>query len=409
MSMCGGGRRRRSRGFVGNVENLVRAGRIYAADRLAWFAPALYTAPLVITEQCPGPACIDRYGRVYFNPHCIEKIHTLCGGESEKAVACIAYLWYHEICHWLREHFERAQEMAQGTVVQPYLWNIACDCEINDEVPEGLILPHFQGQIEPCLPATFGLEVGQIAECYYRQLQDNQKQSQGDRTEVEGRGDETDVQGVQTEDGDNQNKGVWASSAPLTSWDEGSGVHGQPGAWEVSAESEEVPRLTDFERAVLREEVARRILETAKERGNVPAGWMRWAREVCKPRVNWREKLKRVLRGAITQGFGQRLDYSFRRPNRRWEVYRPFVFPTLQGERRFRVACVVDTSGSMSEKDLSQAMAEVRGVLEQMRLPVVVIPCDAVPYEAVEVLTRSNWIESLKKLAGCGNGYGSGA
>ncbi|MCL6624705.1 MAG: VWA-like domain-containing protein, partial [Fimbriimonadales bacterium] len=185
-------------------------------------------------------------------------------------------------------------------------------------------------------------------------------------------------------------------------WDDGSGVHGQPRPWEVSSESAEVPSLTDFDRASLREEVARRILESAKERGDVPAGWVRWAKEVYKPKVNWRERLKRVLRGAITQGFGQRLDYSFRRPHRRSGIYHPFVFPSLHGERRFHIACVVDTSGSMSDEDLSQAMAEVRGVLELMRVRVTVIPCDAVPYEAVEVLTRSDWVKSLKELKGGG-------
>ncbi|MDW8052688.1 MAG: VWA-like domain-containing protein [Armatimonadota bacterium] len=152
----------------------------------------------------------------------------------------------------------------------------------------------------------------------------------------------------------------------------------------------------------MREEVARRILDAHKTRGTAPAGWVRWAEAVMQPRVNWREQLKRVVRGAINEGFGQRLDYSYRRPNRRAEIYKPFILPALQGEYRPRVAVVVDTSGSISDRELTQAMAEVRAVLEQLRTRITIIPCDAVPYEAVQVLTRRDWELMRGKMKGGG-------
>lgn len=142
--------------------------------------------------------------------------------------------------------------------------------------------------------------------------------------------------------------------------------------------------------------------EREKNRGTVPAGWVRWAEEVFKPKVNWREQLKRIVRGAITEGFGQRLDYSLRRPNRRASVYHPILMPSLRGEYKPRVTCIVDTSGSIGGKELAQAMAEVRGVLEQLRVPITVVPCDAVPYEAIEVLTKSDWLQATTKLRGGG-------
>jgi predicted metal-dependent peptidase len=331
---------------------------------------------------------------VYFNPAWVQKIYSLCNGDSPKVLAHLAFLWYHEISHWLREHSQRQADIG----AEANLWNIACDLEINDEVPRGLSLPRFPNEIEPCVPKSFRLEDGQTAEYYYRRLQ----QRAQERTFQQALGGTGSPQSQRSSKGRSAVESLSEGSFNPRFWDDGSGVHGQPRPWEVSSESAEVPSLTDFDRASLREEVARRILESAKERGDVPAGWVRWAQEVYKPRVNWRERLKRVLRGAITQGFGQRLDYSFRRPHRRSGIYHPFIFPSLHGERRFHIACVVDTSGSMSDEDLSRAMAEVRGVLEQMRVRVTVIPCDAVPYEAVKVLTRSDWVKSLKELKGGG-------
>lgn len=48
-------------------------------------------------------------------------------------------------------------------------------------------------------------------------------------------------------------------------------------------------------------------------------------------------------------------------------------------------------------------MAEVRSVLEQLHVPITVIPCDAVPYEAVQVLTRSDWLTLQQNMRGGGD------
>ena len=185
-------------------------------------------------------------------------------------------------------------------------------------------------------------------------------------------------------------------------WDEGSGVHGQARPWELPADDPSTNALSDFDRKLLQEEVARRIVEHQKERGAAPAGWLRWAEAILKPKVNWREQLKRIVRGVISEGLGHRLDYSYRRPHRRSAVYHPLYLPALQGEYKPRVACVVDTSGSISDRELTQALAEVRAVLEALRIPVTIIPCDAVPYEAIRVFDGSDWLKVRQGLRGGG-------
>jgi hypothetical protein len=186
-------------------------------------------------------------------------------------------------------------------------------------------------------------------------------------------------------------------------WDEGSGVHGQARPWELPADDPSTNALSDSDRQALQEEIARRIVEEhQKSRGMMPAGWLRWAEAILKPKVNWREQLKRIVRGVISEGLGHRLDYSYRRPHRRSAVYHPLYLPALQGEYKPRVACVVDTSGSISDRELMQSLAEVRAVLEALRIPVTIIPCDAVPYEAIRVFDGSDWLKVRQGLRGGG-------
>lgn len=338
--------------------DLIRAARLWAAENaLSWFAPALHAATPILCEQIPSLAALDRWGRVYFHPRRLER---LVGERAlHKVLPEVAFIWYHELAHLLREHASRADDMGAQSAV----WNMAADMEINDFLPEGLRYPVEE---QPIFPQHFGLPDGRVAEYYYLQLRDRQRAGEGD--------------------------------AP--SPDEGSGVHGEARHWEIPADTEEFPAWTEFDTASLRHQVAQEILR--KSRGELPGGWVRWAEEQLKPRVDWRKQLQRAVRGAIGDGMGQKLDYSFRRPHRRSSVYHPLYLPSLSGQYLPHVACVVDTSGSMSERELSQAMTEVRGVLEQVHARLTVIPCDAVPYEPVRVLQLSHLARARRALKGGG-------
>jgi len=407
------------------VEEWVRAARVYAADRVSWFAPALYAAPLHLTEALPAPAGVDRHGRVYFNPRWVVLLYEACGHNPQHLLQQLAHLWYHEVAHWLREHSARGEELR----AHPELWNIAADLELNDYLPEGMMYPTVEGKPLAMLPSDYHLPEGQIAEWYYHRLlqqaQQNSQSTQG-RQSSSGAGNRSSHSQRQPQSGSGkkqpqrgsgrqdpqsseqqQPQGSGSETPQQDSHDghrdEGSGVHGQPRPWELPADAPETHALNDFDRKALQEEVARRITEHQKSRGTVPAGWLRWAEEVLKPKVNWRERLRRILRGVISEGLGQRLDYSYHRPNRRAAVYHPIYLPSLsQGEYKPRIACVVDTSGSISDQELIQALAEVRGILTQLRIPVTIIPCDAVPYEAIRVFEDSDWLQVRRGLRGGG-------
>ena len=354
---------------VREVEQQLRMARAFAADQLPWFASALFSARLVVTEACPSLAAVDLGMRLYFNPRLVAAL--VAGVPSARRLRQLAFVWVHEISHVLRQHSDRASERC----VKPIPWNMACDMEINDAPWEGLEPP--RKSFAPLVPGDFGFPQGWLAESYYQRLKGRM---------------------VPTNRADAP---LAAHSDVPRSWDEGSGVHGQIRPWELTAHDEDAPAIPALEQLTLREQVARQIQEQ-KSRGNLPAGWVRWSEEALQPKVDWRELLKRRTRGAIVTGLGQRLDYGFQRPHRRADQYAPVIRPSLQGGYQPNIACVIDTSGSIGKRELAQALAEVRSVLKSLYAPIVVIPCDAVPYEPVRVLTDFAFADLRGKLRGGG-------
>jgi hypothetical protein len=148
------------------IEEWVRAARVHAAECVGWFAPALYAAPLHLSDALPAPAAIDRYGRVYFNPQWVARLYEACGQDRHALVRQLAQVWYHEVAHWLREHAARAQALHADA----RLWNLAADMELNDYLPEGMAYPSLGGEPLAVLPRRYNLPDGEIAEWYYQRL-----------------------------------------------------------------------------------------------------------------------------------------------------------------------------------------------------------------------------------------------
>lgn len=86
-----------------------------------------------------------------------------------EALQQIGFLWIHEISHILREHNQRAAEGA----VDPNIWNIAADMEINDSHWEGLEAPALYPGV---YPNTFRMNSGELAETYYKKLTEKSEQ-----------------------------------------------------------------------------------------------------------------------------------------------------------------------------------------------------------------------------------------
>lgn len=344
-----------------SVEKYVRMARARAADCLPFFAEPLYAARLVVTSACPSLAAVDRRMRVYFQPEATARLVQQAGPRD--AVDQLAWVWVHEISHVLRDHADRA--VAHDA--DPTIWNVAADLEINDAQWEGLQPPV---DYPPLLPRQFDLPEQLLAETYYDKLP--------------------------------KSPTAWVRRGlrnPLG--DEGSGTHGRDRPWELNDEADDAGGLSSVELEALRENVVRQM-QSSSSRGLVAGGWRRWLDRLSRPRIDWKRLLLRRLRGAVATTLGRRIDYSFARAHRRQDVYAPIVRPSLLGPNSPTIACVVDTSGSMSDGQLAGCVSEVRGVLDALRTPVTLIPCDAKAYEPIRLLAESDFASLGRKLPGGG-------
>jgi predicted metal-dependent peptidase len=311
---------------------------------------------------------VDKYWRLYYD----EKALAQWGVEQ------LAGVLYHEINHLFRDHPRRCESMG----AQPRPWNIAADCEINDDLVEELQSASLKLPPEVCLPKNFGWPNGEFAEQYYHRIPQSQ-QGGGGQGDGEGEG-EGDEQGQGKGQAGGGGGGKFDPHGPSRGGC-GSCATGRQEPWEQGPPSGSQPGIGQAEGEVIKQQVAVSIQEHTKQRGTVPGFWSRWADARLKPQVNWKKTLAAQIRAAIADVAGA-TDYSYKKPSRRASVTPGIVMPCLRHPVP-EVAVVVDTSGSMSDNLLSQALAEVKGVIEGcgLRTGVSVLAVDAAVHEVGRV------------------------
>jgi len=179
---------------------------------------------------------------------------------------------------------------------------------------------------------------------------------------------------------DGRESGGWTQTPVPGAGRCGSCATGQPEPWEEGPPSEGTsPGIGHAEAELIRRDIARQIKEHIQDRGTVPGHWARWAEEKLRPKVDWRRELAAAVRHAVADVAGAS-DYSYRRPSRRQGQVGngDVILPALRRPVP-SVAVVVDTSGSVSDTMLAQALAEVSGILKTagQREGVHVLACDS--------------------------------
>jgi predicted metal-dependent peptidase len=302
-----------------DVDNPVRldltrlaAARLLAAESHPFLAIALYALTPVADSSRPTFA-VDENWRLFINPQQL----------IDWSVQEVAGVLLHEVGHVIRDHAGRARTAIVVDESSRFLWNLAADAEINDDLRNAkVVLP------QPAVfPETLKSPVGKVAEFYYANL------SEHGRT----------------------------PEFPIA--DCGAGCHGHSDNPDAQASALLPIGLSGSESLLLRRRVAEAIVIAAgKQAGTLPGGWLRWAEATLRPKLNWRKLLSAAIRSAVAAVSGAS-DYSYRRPARR-QVPR-VVLPSMQRPLP-RVAVIVDTSGSVGEVALQRAWSEVHGCLRTL-------------------------------------------
>lgn len=252
----------------------------------------------------------------------------------------------HEIGHLLQGHSKRCSHRDKT------LFNVAGDLEINDDfegvVPDFCIFP----EKEP-----FKFKPNLYAEEYYDLL---------------------------------------LKKAPKKQTHCGSAATGEKQAYEVAGEG----HLSDMEKEIIKKQVARDVLEHVKNKGSVPAGLKRWAEKLVLD-FDPKKELSSAIRNCVNWTRG-RTDYTYSKPSRRQYFYGNIIAPSMRSPIPSVVVCI-DTSGSMSEKDLGMALGIVDKTLKSLNQSCKVITGDT----QVEFVKKVTSFKEVDLLGGGGTDMGA--
>ena len=223
----------------------------------------------------------------------------------------------HEAYHRILKHHLRMGKR------DPELWNIACDYAINPIIiNSGLTLP--DGAL---IDSKF---YNMDAEKIYDILQADQKQNGGNSPKPQDWGNVEDKGGNMSED-------------------------------QVKAEE-----------ATINSQVVMAVNSMKKTAGKLPSNIEEIIKEMKRSQVDWRDVLRRFVGGDQPEG------YSYRRPNRRQWYLNEVVTPVSNKIGCGDIVVGIDTSGSVSNAELSHFLGELNAISNSSGAEsVTIITCDA--------------------------------
>lgn len=239
----------------------------------------------------------------------------------------------HELLHMINGHL--TEPMYLGKHLDQEVMNVAMDCEINQYInskflpKEGITLAGLEKQIGIKIPEKAGTNV------YYDLLIKN-----GGKSNPNG-GMTIQGNNVTTMDTHIQNPNSAASQAVIE------------GIIEQSAQ------------------------ETIKRRGTLPANvtqLIEKLQERRKPTIDWKQFLRRF----VSNSYKEHTITTRRRESRRFDDA-----PGLRHEPEFNLLIGIDTSGSVSDKELKEFMQEIDNISKQ-KCDIKILLCDTKIHKEIE-------------------------
>ncbi len=311
----------------------IRVARAWCENVMPYMGAGLYNLTMVETDKVPMMG-VDKRWRCYWNRSAIETW----------SIPQIGTVLFHELSHCLKEHHKRAIEAGVGkgsTINSASIWNAAADAEINDDLVQ---VQKIEFPIEPVLPGNLvkdkPYEDGLPVEVYYKRLLEDLP-----TVKVKMMG--------------------------------GSCADGQEREYEIPDDDEAAPGIGECEAEIITREVAEAIKRHGgMNPGTVPDGMERWADEVLTPpKVRWQDETLALVKARCAQVSGN-WDYTYRKPSRRSSISPDVVFPAMQKPIP-DVCAIIDTSGSMDDKQLGFCTAELAHLLRVTGCSLSVMCVDA--------------------------------
>lgn len=294
-----------------------------------------------LTKSLVPTAGMTKDGHVIFNIDFVEELKKKYNDKFHKK---LLFLVSHEISHFVFEHGDRVEDR------DPLLFNVAADYAIN-------LLLHYQFEGDK----DYFIEGGMLDE-KYKDLCAEQI-----------------YQLLLSEDKDKGEKGKDKIIADILSDGDGDG----DGSGDMVVRERRVPlpsregKSKEQISADMADHVRRAFTEAyavAKSQGKLPADFERSIVKILKPKVDWLRALRNKLRYGVSRL--EKRDVTWSIPNKRF-LGRDYILPSNIGPESPKICYAVDTSGSMSQKDLEQAMGELEDIRKRFNAKVYVLDCDA--------------------------------
>ncbi|MEZ5184953.1 MAG: VWA-like domain-containing protein [Candidatus Nanopelagicales bacterium] len=323
-----------------------------AAGNLPYLSTAVYSLVTVPTDRVARMST-DAYWRLYVNP-----VWVLATDVDELAGEIA-----HQVWHLLADHAGRAADCGVDASGRDR-WRLAADVTVAEVLPFDVGLPRYYEVYQ---------EPNRSAEEYFRLLRARPVTAPPLRLDP----DETC----------------------------GSGCDGMARDHDLPPGDAEVPGMSTQAAEGVRRTVAIEFREHCRTYGRTPGQWGRWVADILDPVVPWQQVLHAAVRRGIGWGQGQ-VDYTYSKISRRQQAVGAAIVPALRRPVP-AVAVVVDTSGSIDDGLLSQALGEVRAVLASLAVPdssVTVLAVDA----AVQTVQKVRDVREVRLSGGGGTDMGEG-
>lgn len=313
------------------------AAKMQVLDISTFFGILLQHVIFAVDSQCPT-ACTDAE-RIYFGTHFCDDLDC-----DEMTLVLL-----HEMMHIVLGHCFR------GVDKNPHLYNIAADIVINSTLAHTMGLDlSVKGETLMHIAPNGAEGYLYTAEEVYEMLLDkypppSEKNPQGGEGEGDGDGGSADGTDRTDESADDRGEDddFWAQIAEVCG-----GIqiddHSRWGSCSEAVEAEWQGRIAD---------ACKTAIDTGRAAGRDAAMVDRFYKQLTQPTIDWRLLLQNFIQTDV-------VDYSFMPPDRRYDtVFLPDF--SLPEDKVCNLWLVMDTSGSVSDKDMARAFSEIKGGIEQ--------------------------------------------